>query len=69
MTELKRGEANKMTEYINKDQLLAHLFSKQALKDGYGHTCKMKARREEREREAAKDQYSLFEDGHEDRAN
>lgn len=29
MTELNRGEANKMTEYINKDQLLAHLFSKQ----------------------------------------
>lgn len=42
------------------------LTSEQALKDGYGHTCKMKTRREELEREAAKGQYSLFEeDNHE----
>lgn len=34
--------------------------------DGCGHPCKMKTRREELEREAAKEQYSLFEeDGHE----
>lgn len=38
------------------------LTSAQALKDGYGHTCKMITRREELEREAAKDQYSLFEE-------
>ena len=30
--------------------------------DGYGHTCKMKTRREELEREEAKNQYSLFEE-------
>lgn len=36
------------------------LTSEQALKDGYGHTCKMKTRREDQEREAAKDQYSFF---------
>lgn len=38
------------------------LTSEQALKDGYGHICKMKTRREELEREAEKDQYSLFEE-------
>ena len=40
------------------------LTSEQALKDGYGHTCKMKTRREEREREEAKNQFSLFEEGY-----
>ncbi|MDO4750121.1 MAG: hypothetical protein Q4A39_04685 [Eubacteriales bacterium] len=43
------------------------LTSEQAIKDGYGHTCKMKNRREELEREAAKDQCRLFEeDSYED---
>ncbi len=36
------------------------LTSSQALKDGYGHTCKMKVRHEELAREEAKNQYSLF---------
>lgn len=36
------------------------LTSAQALRDGYGHTCKMKVRREELEKEEAKNQYSLF---------
>lgn len=36
------------------------LTSAQAIKDGYGHVCKMRTTREEREREAAKDQISLF---------
>ena len=36
------------------------LTSQQAIADGYGHTCKMKNRREEMEREEAKNQYSLF---------
>lgn len=36
------------------------LASSQALKDGYGHTCKMKVRHEELAREEAKNQYSLF---------
>ena len=36
------------------------LTSQQAIADGYGHTCKMKNRREELEREEAKNQYSLF---------
>ena len=34
--------------------------SAQALKDGYGHTCKMKVRHEELAKEEAKNQYSLF---------
>ena len=38
------------------------LTSEKAIKDGYGHTCNMKTRREEQEREAAKDQYSLFDE-------
>lgn len=38
------------------------LTSEQALRDGYGHTCKMKTRREELEREELKDQCSLFEE-------
>ena len=38
------------------------LTSEKAIKEGYGHTCKMKTRREELEREAAKDQYSLFDE-------
>ena len=37
------------------------LTSSQGLRDGYGHTCKMKTRREKLEREEeAKSQYSLF---------
>lgn len=36
------------------------LTSAQAIKDGYGHVCKMRTTREEREREAAKDQISIF---------
>jgi len=36
------------------------LTSAQALKDGYGHTCKMKMRQEELVREEDKNQYSLF---------
>ncbi len=36
------------------------LTSAQALKDGYGHTCKMKVRQEEIEKEADRNQYSLF---------
>lgn len=36
------------------------LTSAQALRDGYGHTCKMKARREEIAKQEAKNQYSLF---------
>lgn len=38
------------------------LTSEQAIQDGYGHTCKMKNRREELEREAIKDQCSFFEE-------
>lgn len=38
------------------------LTSEQAIKDGYGHTCKMKTRREELEREEARNQYSMFEE-------
>lgn len=38
------------------------LTSSQAIQDGYGHTCKMKTRREELEREEAKNQCSLFEE-------
>lgn len=38
------------------------LTSAQAIKDGYGHTCKMKARREELARLEAKNQMSLFGD-------
>lgn len=37
------------------------LTSRQGLRDGYGHICKMKTRQEELEREdEAKSQYSLF---------
>ncbi len=36
------------------------LTSSQALRDGYSHTCKMKARQEEIAKEEAKNQYSLF---------
>ena len=37
------------------------LTSRQGLRDGYGHTCEIKTRREEQEREEeAKNQYSLF---------
>lgn len=36
------------------------LTSEQAIKDGMGHTCKIKTRREELEREAEKDQCSMF---------
>lgn len=36
------------------------LTSQQAIKDGYGHVCKMRTTREEREREEAKDQMSIF---------
>ena len=36
------------------------LTSAQAINDGYGHTCKMKARREALAREEAKNQMSLF---------
>lgn len=36
------------------------LTSKQGIVDGYGHTCKMKNRREELRREEEKNQYSLF---------
>ena len=39
------------------------LTSEQAIKDGYGHTCKMKTRREEREKKKKKYQCSLFEEG------
>lgn len=43
------------------------LTSSKAIKDGYGHTCKMKTRKEELEREEAKNQFSLFEENnHED---
>ena len=38
------------------------LTSSQALKDGYGHTCKMKNRQEELEREELKNQCSFFEE-------
>lgn len=37
------------------------LTSTQALRDGYGPCCLRKMRQEERDREALKDQYSLFE--------
>lgn len=46
------------------------LTSAASIRDGYGHSCKMKARREELEKELAKDQYTLFEGegpGYEDR--
>lgn len=36
------------------------LTSAQAIQDGYGHTCKMKARREALAREEMKNQMSLF---------
>lgn len=36
------------------------LTSDQAIRDGYGHTCRMKERREAAEREEEKNQYSLF---------
>lgn len=36
------------------------LTSEQAIRDGYGHICRMKERREAAEREEAKNQYSLF---------
>lgn len=36
------------------------LTSEQAIKDGYGSCCLRKMRQEEREKEAAKDQCSLF---------
>ena len=47
------------------------LTSTQALRDGYGPCCLRKMRQEERDREALKDQYSLFqEDGiNEDRTD
>lgn len=39
------------------------LISSDAVKDGYGHTCKLKQREEERQREEeCKVQYSLFDD-------
>lgn len=37
------------------------LTSKASIRDGYGHSCKMKIKREELARELAKDQYALFE--------
>ena len=46
------------------------LTSAESIRDGYGHSCKAKVRREELEKEAAKDQYTLFEGegpGYEDR--
>lgn len=36
------------------------LTSKQGIRDGYGPCCLQKIRQEEREREEAKNQYSLF---------
>ena len=36
------------------------LTSDQAIRDRYGHTCRMKERREAAEREEEKNQYSLF---------
>jgi len=36
------------------------LTSAQAIRDGYGHTCKIKMHREEAAKEEAKNQYSLF---------
>ena len=36
------------------------LTSEKSIRDGYGHTCKMKARRKAIEEELAKDQLSLF---------
>ena len=39
------------------------LTSAQAIQDGYGHTCKMKARREALAREEMKNQVSLFDIG------
>lgn len=36
------------------------LTSAQALRDGYGHCCLRKIKQEAREREEAKNQYSLF---------
>lgn len=47
------------------------LTSTQALRDGYGPCCLRKMRQEESDREALKDQYSLFqEDGiNEDRTD
>ena len=36
------------------------LTSAHAIQDGYGHTCKMKARREALAREEAKNQITLF---------
>lgn len=36
------------------------LTSEQAVRDGYGHTCKIKMHREEAAREQLKDQLSLF---------
>lgn len=38
------------------------LTSDRAIRDGYGHTCRMKERREAAEREEARNQYSLFEE-------
>lgn len=38
----------------------ASLPAPRPLKDGYGHTCKMKVRHEELAKEEAKNQYSLF---------
>ena len=35
------------------------LTSDQAIRDGYGHTCRMKERREAAEREEERNQYSL----------
>lgn len=36
------------------------LFSADSIRDGYGHSCKMKMRREAQRREEEKNQYSLF---------
>ena len=42
------------------------LTSKQAVEDGYGHTCKMKAKAEEEAQKPDPDQLSLFDDPEEE---
>lgn len=42
------------------------LTSTDAIRDGYGRTCKMKMRQEERAAELAKDQFSFFEEDEHD---
>lgn len=41
------------------------LTSADSIREGYGHACKAKLRREEREKEERKNQYSLFDEENE----